>query len=396
MKVTIVGLGYMGLPTALLFARAGHQVYGFDVNAEKIKTLKQGKMLFEEPGLLDLYKEGAGNFTCGTSIAEADAFVISVPTPFTKEKKCDNVYVISATESVARVLRQGNLVILESTVTPGTTETIVKPILDKAKKKYDLAYVSEKAIPGKTISEMQTNHRIIGGLTGEAGKRTKELYSCFVRNEIHLTDARTAEMAKLMENTFRDVNIALANEFAKLSMELGVNAWEAIELANLHPRVNIHSPGSGVGGHCIAIDPWFLTENTKSAKLIPTARLINDSQPELIFEMIKKLAKKGDSVAILGTAYKKNVDDDRESPSHEIIKLCREYGFEVRVHDPYVKGVEKSIGKVLKDAKIAVIATGHDIYKDVDFGKTCVLDCFNLGIKDAVVLGNGKKRRETK
>jgi UDP-N-acetyl-D-mannosaminuronic acid dehydrogenase len=353
----------MGLPTAFLFAAAGHSVYGYDIDRKKIEILRQGGLPFEEKGMKELHRKARKNFSCGTQIQKGDIFIISVPTPVTN-RMCENKYVISATKSVVPVLEEGNLVILESTVAPGTTRDLVKPILDKARCKYDLCYVSEKAIPGNTIYEMQHNHRIVGGYDKKSGKRTKELYSSIVKSEIHVTDSVTAESAKLMENTFRDVNIALANEFWKLSDELGIDVHEAISLANLHPRVNILNPGPGVGGHCIPIDPWFLTEKTKSARLIPMARQVNDSMPEYVFNhYIKPKVKKGDTVAILGVAYKPNVDDDRESPAYEIIRLCKEYGLKVRVHDPCVKGVEKDLKKVTDGADLVHVVTRHMDYE---------------------------------
>jgi UDP-N-acetyl-D-mannosaminuronic acid dehydrogenase len=367
--VTVVGLGYMGLPTALLLARSGITVYGYDIDKRKIQSLQEGKLPFEEPRLQECFEEAKRFFIPTEQLLPSDAFVLALPTPITKEKTCDNSFVIAAVKAVCDVLRDDDLVILESTVAPGTTEGMVKSLLESTGKRFFLSYVSEKAIPGNTISEMQKNHRIIGGLNAESAQRTKELYERFVTAPIHLTDCTTAESVKLMENTYRDVNIALANELAvRLSM-LGVNIWEAIDLANLHPRVHFHKPGPGVGGHCIAVDPWFLVNNDTS--LICQARLINDGMPSIVIGLVEKMLRtvKQPIVILLGVAYKGNVDDDRESPAYTIQELLESKGFVVRLYDPVMKKepiIPTKFSEMTQDADCLVLVTDHLVFKDID------------------------------
>ncbi len=370
MKICVVGLGYIGLPTALLLAKGGHNIIGFDVNKDKIEKLNKGELPFKEKGLSELFKQTKNKFTATNKIRKADVFIICVPTPITKQKKCDLRYVKKATESVSKVLKKGNLVILESTVSPGTTNGIVRKILEKSKLKVNkdflLSYVSEKAIPGNTLFEMQNNTRIIGAVNKKSGELTKKIYLSFVKGKIILTSPELAEISKLMENTFRDVNIALANEFKMICDELKINVFKAIELANNHPRVNILKPGVGVGGHCLPIDPWFLIEKTKSGKLIRTARKINDTQPKYIVKRIKWLIKerkiKNPIIGMLGIAYKPGVDDIRESPMIKIYNLLRKEGFKVLVTDPLIKDYKKihlvKKSKVLKEANILIDHTG--------------------------------------
>ena len=328
-SVCIIGLGYMGLPTALLLAKNGVKVLGYDINKKKIGMIKNGKMPFNEKGLAELYKAAKNNFSVTTTITkntskDIKTYIISVPTPFSEMKKCDLSYVIDATNSVKQILKRGDLVILESTVGPGTTSEIIKPLLEKSGLKcgtdFFLSYVSEKAIPGNTLYEMVNNARIIGGIDKESTDRTMRLYSKFVKGEIILTDTTTSEITKLVENTYRDVNIAFANELAKICDRLNINVWDVITYANKHPRVNIHLPGPGVGGHCIAIDPWFLV-GKGSSDLIWTARTINDAMPQEIFTRLRNiiLSKQltNPKIAVLGVAYKKMLMmEERRQPCH--------------------------------------------------------------------------------
>jgi len=396
MKICVVGLGYMGLPTALLFAKNGHNVVGFDISKERINDLNKGKLPFDEKGLLELFESAKKRFKATSDVKntkEAEVYLVAVPTPISNEKKCDLSYVESAMNTILSVLSDGNTVILESTVRPRTTIDIVKPILDKSKVGYNLAYVSEKAIPGNTIYEMIHNDRIIGGIDPKSSDMVKKLYSSFVKGEIIVTDCTTAETVKLMENTYRDVNIALANEFLKLSSDLGINAWEAIALANHHPRVKIMHPGPGVGGHCIPVDPWFLTEVSDKAKLIKQARMINDSMPSYVVEKIEKIMKENNfkKVGLLGAAYKKNVDDARESPTLYIAKLLSEKGIEFKIHDPFVKEfkveIEKDLATVTEWADCLVVVCDHNIYGDLHTNKV-VLNTKNVRIKNSIVLGD--------
>ena len=379
MKVCVLGLGYIGLPTALLLAQK-HQVVGIDVNKRIVDTLNSGKLPFEEPGLEELMKNAKRNFSASQKVESADVFLIAVPTPLEKSTKISDLkYVRSASEMIYPHLKNENLVILESTVPPGTSERLVTPILKRGGvKKFYLSYCPERAIPGKTIYEMVHNDRIIGGIDKISTERTKELYSSFVKGNMYLTDIKTAEFVKLMENTYRDVNIALANEFALIADESKINVWDAIELANKHPRVKILKPGPGVGGHCIAIDPWFLTENTTKFKIIPIARQINDSMPNNVLQLVRKILKgeKEVTITVLGVAYKGNVDDARETPANKFIKLAENEGFTVKVHDPYVKEFEYDIldlDESVKDSSCIVLITDHDVFRKIDPAKVAKL-----------------------
>jgi UDP-N-acetyl-D-mannosaminuronic acid dehydrogenase len=359
----------MGLPTGLLLAKAGYKVQGYDIVEKKIKMLQNDILPFEEKGIEKLFQQAKKNFEASNTLKESDVFIITVPTPVTDEKTCDLSYVLSATQKVSTVLKDNNLVVLESTVSPGTTINQVKPILDKKNKNYLLSYVSEKAIPGNTIYEMQHNTRIIGGINKKSAEETKEIYKSFVKGDIYLTDTNTAETVKLMENTYRDVNIALANEFALILPDYNVNVWEAITLANHHPRVNIHKPGPGVGGHCISIDPWFLVSD--KTRLIRTAREINDNMPENVIKIITNLLKdiKNPTITILGLAYKGNVDDIRESPAFKIKKIAENEGISVKIYDPLVRnyaGNEPTLEEAVKNSDCLVLNTDHDVFKKID------------------------------
>jgi UDP-N-acetyl-D-mannosaminuronic acid dehydrogenase len=304
-KICIMGLGYIGLPTAAMFAVNGIQVLGVDVNPQVIETLRRGELHIQEPGLRTAVEAAvkSGNLHVDTRPAEADAFIIAVPTPFhedkygeyngRKYKLADMRAVASAAEAIVPHLRKGNLVVLESTSPPRTTLDLVAPILEKSGLKagadFHLAYSPERVLPGQILRELIENARVIGGTTPEGAQAGRDLYSAFVKGEIVTTDATTAEMVKLMENTYRDVNIAIANEFARLADRFGVNVWEAISIANLHPRVKILRPGPGVGGHCISVDPWFFVEAAPDlASLIHQSRQVNDAQPHFALELVRR------------------------------------------------------------------------------------------------------------
>jgi len=295
-KICVLGLGYIGLPTASTFATHGLQVVGVDTNSHVIETLRSGNIHIYEPGLQTVIESAltSGNLTISFRPEEADAFLIAVPTPFYEDKQgeydgrkyrlADMRAVISATEAILPYLRKGNLVILESTSPPRTTVDLIKPILEKSGLKagvdFHLCYSPERVLPGQILRELTENARVVGGITPDSAKAGHALYAIFVKGEIIETDATTAEMVKLMENTTRDVNIAIANEFSRLAEKFGVDVWEAIRLANLHPRINILSPGPGVGGHCISVDPWFFVETAPElTPLIYHARQVNDAQP---------------------------------------------------------------------------------------------------------------------
>ncbi|KUH34400.1 UDP-N-acetyl-D-mannosamine dehydrogenase [Thermococcus celericrescens] len=415
MKISVLGLGYIGLPTALLFASAGHEVVGVDVNEKKVKLLNEGKLPFHEPGLEELFEKARNNFRATTHVEESDVFLIAVPTPLDEHTKAaDLKYVKSAAEMVYLHLKKGNLVILESTVPPNTTERLLIPILEKSGLKagtdFYVVHCPERAIPGKTIHEMIHNDRIVGGITPESAQLAKKLYESFVKGNIYLTDATTAEFVKLIENTYRDVNIALVNELAQIAEEYGINIWEAIELANKHPRVNLHKPGPGVGGHCIAIDPWFVIQNSSNGKMIALARHVNDTMPNYTLRRVREMLKgiNYPTITVFGVAYKGNVDDARETPALRFIRLAENDGFKVKVYDPFVKEFEYpllSLEEAIKDSDCIVVITDHEVFKFLDpneLGKLmrnkCVFDARNIldhekwreaGF-EIKVLGNGK------
>jgi UDP-N-acetyl-D-mannosaminuronic acid dehydrogenase len=319
MRVCVIGLGYIGLPTALLLSQK-NDVIGVDLKQDVVDKVNGRVLPFEEPGLEDLLKHSG--MVASTTPQRADAFIICVPTPFDKEvRMADLRYVKAAAGSVAPFLERGNLVVVESTVSPGACEKVVAPLLEKSglKVRQDifLAHCPERAIPGNTLHEMVHNDRILGGADDASTRRALDLYSAFVKGNIYTTDAATAEFVKLMENTYRDINIAMANEFAIIAEDAGVDVWEAISLANRHPRVNILKPGPGVGGHCIAVDPWFLTESSTKCKIISTAREINDCMPSYVLGKVREAVRRIESpkITVFGVAYKGNVDDARETPA---------------------------------------------------------------------------------
>jgi UDP-N-acetyl-D-mannosaminuronic acid dehydrogenase len=384
MKICLLGLGYIGLPTAALFATHGHEVVGTDINKNVVETINKGITRFDEPELSELLENAivSENFRAKTEVEEADVFIIAVPTPLDKEMKmADLEYVRSAAEMIYPHLRKNNLVILESTVPPGTCDKLLVQILEKSGLKagdFRLAHCPERAIPGNTIYEMVHNDRIIGGINKESTELAHSLYSGFVKGNFYLTNTLTAEFVKLMENTFRDINIALANEFAQIAEECGTNVWDAIELANKHPRVNVLKPGPGVGGHCIAIDPWFLTENTTRCRIVSLAREINEGMPNHVLQIVKRLVDdiKDPVVTVFGVAYKGGVDDTRETPALKFIKLAANEGYTVKVYDPYVKEFEYEILRLeeaVKDSDCIVLITDHPEFKAIDPEKISAL-----------------------
>lgn len=375
MKLCVLGLGYIGLPTASLFAANGYEVVGIDIKREVVQKVNQGEAPFKEPGLDDLMDKARSNLAANTEVVNADVFLISVPTPLESTVKVANLKLARlAAEMICPHLKPGNLVILESTVPPGTSEHLLIPILEKSGiniGKFDYAHCPERAIPGKTIHEMVHNDRIIGGYNARSAERAKSLYSSFVKANIYLTDVRTAEFVKLMENTYRDICIALVNEFAQVAEESGINIWEAIELANKHPRVKILKPGPGVGGHCIAVDPWFLTENSTKCKIISLAREINDSMPNHVIQMVKEAVGKIKEpvITVFGVAYKGNVDDSRESPAIKFIKLAENEGYIIRCYDPNVKNFPYSLlslSQAVEGSDCIVLIADHDAFNTLD------------------------------
>jgi len=375
-------MGYIGLPTASVFASDGIQVTGMDIKADIIDGLKAGKLHIFEPGLRNLFLDAlkSGYLDVSTEVRPADAFIIAVPTPFYEDKRADLRAVISATESIVPHLQPGNLVILESTSPPRTTTDVVAPILEKSGlnvgKDFLLAYSPERVLPGKILQELVGNARVIGGVNRASAEAGRDLYRTFVKGDIILTDATTAEMVKLMENTSRDINIAIANEFARLAEHFNVDIGEAINIANLHPRVEILRPGVGVGGHCISVDPWFLVEAApETAQLIRTARQINDDQPAFVAGLIEKAAGglEGKRVGLLGLAFKPNVDDLRESPAVKLAHHLQNRGATIYAYEPFrvdagLAGIDQvaSLETALIDADLIVLAVAHDQFKDLD------------------------------
>lgn len=369
--VCVAGLGYMGLPTSLLFANAGVRVTGFDLNGKKVNEINSGLCPFEEKGIPELLTAAlkTGHFKAQTEPAAADVFVVAVPTPH-ENKKCNLSFVISAVNSLLPVMKDGNLLIIESTIKPKTCEDIVLPILQSKHLKIEVAHCPERAIPGNTLHEIVHNDRIIGATSPEAAQRAERLYSTFTKGAIHKTTLVTAECVKLMENTCRDVNIALANEFSLIADKFRFDISTAIQLANKHPRVNILQPGIGVGGHCIAIDPWFLTEDIDGLNVIRAARELNDEMPKHTVERIqRKISPSVRKLGLLGVSYKPDVDDARETPALQVATLLSER-YEIRCHDPFVKAWELELfplEAVDGWADALVVLSKHKVYASKTF-----------------------------
>lgn len=384
-KICVIGLGYIGLPTAATFAAHGLNVLGVDIQPEIIDILNRGEIHIHEPGLREAFQTAhqSGRFKASQKPEESDAFIIAVPTPFKHNetgnyqgasyKLADMRAVISAAESIVPFLKKGNLVILESTSPPRTTTDLVAPILEKSSLKagvdFHLCYSPERVLPGQILRELIENSRVIGGVTPESALAGADLYSVFVKGQIVKTDATTAEMVKLMENTYRDVNIAIANEFSRLADKFGVDVWEAIPIANLHPRVKILSPGPGVGGHCISVDPWFFVETAPElTPLIYHSRKVNDDQPGFVVDVVKRALGelKGKKIAALGLAYKPDVDDLRESPAVEVVHLLQNAGATVLACEPFKSdanlpgiSIAPSIDEALRNADAIVLLVKH-------------------------------------
>ena len=375
MKVCIMGQGYIGLPTAALFSRSHCEVVGVDINEEIIGNLNKGIIHIEEPGIADIIKKSVKNNTYKASLTpeKADAFIITVPTPYIIENySCDLSYVITACETIIPYLEKGNTVIIESTIAPMSTDETIKPIFEKAGftigKDLYLAHCPERVLPGRILEELVHNDRIIGGVTPDCSVKASEVYGQFVEGNLMLTEAKTAELSKCMENTFRDVNIALANELTKICAEIGVNALDVIKMANKHPRVNLHSPGPGVGGHCLAIDPYFIyAKAPETAKIIKLARDTNNSMPEFVCKYVRKIISTG-KIAVLGISYKGNTGDDRESPAYEIIAELESDGYEIAIHDPHIKRDDLvSLADAIDGADLILILCDHNEFKHPDY-----------------------------
>lgn len=370
--IAVVGMGYMGLPIASLLAQAGYRVTGVDLNKEKVDAINRAECPFDEVGLPELITKvvSQGYLTAATEIPSSDTYLVAVPTPH-KDNRCDRSYVFSAADAIAKVAKDGQTVIVESTISPQTSMAVAKRFAD-AGLAVDVVHCPERAIPGATLDELVNNDRIIGASNAVAQQKVKTIYQSFVNGEVFLTDLTTAECIKLVENTSRDVGIAFANELAEISKELEVDVHEVIRLANRHPRVNVLTPGPGVGGHCIPIDPWFLVEGTKSGEFVRLARAINDKRPTIVADEAIELLKsvRGEKIGILGVAYKANVDDCRETPADAILQHFEQAGVVVKYHDPFVPkwGCDRveSLAEMETWADVLIQVTDHSCYRDIE------------------------------
>ena len=395
--INVIGLGYIGLPTALMMAAHGIEVVGTDHNEELIRTLSEGHTTFEENGLEELFQTAVGRGIRFTAQYQAaDTYIVSVPTPYDKfSKKVDAAYVVAAVKEVLQVAVQGAVIVIESTISPGTINKYIRPLL--AEKDIHLAHAPERIIPGNMLYELIHNNRTIGVDDREIGEKVKKYYASFCQGEIVVTDICTAEMTKVVENTYRAVNIAFANELAKICRHDDMDVYEIIRICNMHPRVNILQPGPGVGGHCISVDPWFLVGDYPSlAKVIDESMKTNDSMPDFVLNRIYEIMKENhmtdiSRVGIYGLTYKENVDDLRESPTLQMLESMERHlcGNKVKVYDPFVTDevVENQyhdLGAFLQEADLVVIMVKHDeIRENTDRlrGKI-VLDCHNVCMLD--------------
>lgn len=380
--INVIGLGYIGLPTALMLASHGIEVVGTDYNRELVETLNSGKTTFKEDGLDQLFQEAVKSgikFT--TEYQQTDIYIVSVPTPYDKfSKKVDACYVNSAVKEIMRVCKAGAIVVIESTVSPGTIDRFVRPIIESSGfvigKDINLVHAPERIIPGNMVYELLHNNRTIGADDKAVGNKIKEIYSSFCQGEIIVTDIKTAEMTKVVENTFRAVNIAFANELAKICRSDGMDVYEIIKICNMHPRVNILTPGPGVGGHCISVDPWFLVGDYPSlTKVIWESMKVNDSMPAFVLERIYSIMKERGltdikRVGLYGLTYKENVDDYRESPTLQLLECQKKHLAEpLKVYDPFitndiVKNQYHNLDKFLNDVDLVVIMVNHNEIKE--------------------------------
>ncbi len=396
--INVIGLGYIGLPTALMLASHGVEVIGTDYNAQLVATLNAGKTTFKEKGLDELFADAlnAGiRFT--TEYQVTDTYIVSVPTPYDKfSKKVDACYIISAVKSVMQVCPKGATVVIESTVSPGTIDRFIRPVIEengfKIGEDINLVHAPERIIPGNMVYELLHNDRTVGADDRAIGERIKELYATFCQGEIVVTDIRTAEMTKVVENTFRAVNIAFANELAKICRHDNMDVYEIIRICNMHPRVNILQPGPGVGGHCISVDPWFLVGDYPSlAKVIDESMKTNDGMPDFVLNRIYEIMQENGindtaRVGLYGLTYKENVDDMRESPTLQLLESqARHLAAPLKVYDPFIEEdvVENQyhdLDEFLADTDLVVIMVKHNEIKeqmDKLSGKI-VLDCHNI------------------
>ena len=402
--INVIGLGYIGLPTALMFAKSGVKVIGTDYNQELVNKLNKGELTFEEKGLDVLFTTAIkNNIKFTTAYQKTDTYIVAVPTPYMHlSKKLDPTFVIKAIQQILDICEKGSVIVIESTISPGSIDKYVRPEIERMGymigEDIHLVHAPERIIPGNMIYELEHNSRTIGADSIEVAERIKKLYSSFCKEEIVLTDIRSAEMSKVVENTFRDVNIAFANELAKICRSDKMDVYEIIRIANMHPRVNILQPGPGVGGHCISVDPWFLVGDYPDlTNLILTARKTNDSMPSHVLSRISTIMKENNirdlsKVGLYGLIYKEDVDDVRESPTLQLLhKMEENLAFGVKVYDPYIKNdiVENQyfdFHEFTSDIDIIVIMVGHNHLK-ANFDKInhlLVLDTKNIINKNNV------------
>lgn len=393
--INVIGLGYIGLPTALMFATHGVEVVGTDYNEELVATLNAGRTTFKEEGLDDLFSQALeAGITFSTDYQVCDTYIVSVPTPYDKDsKKIDACYVNAAIRMVMDVAPKGATVVIESTVSPGTIDRFVRPVVEDRGfaigEDIHLVHAPERIIPGNMVKELLLNNRTIGADDRSVGERIRNLYASFCQGEIAVTDIRTAEMTKVVENTFRDINIAFANELAKICRQDGMDVREIIRIANMHPRVNILSPGPGVGGHCISVDPWFLVgDYPMTANLIRCAREINDSMPDFVLRRAGEIMNERgitdpSKVGIYGLTYKEDVDDVRESPTLQMLESMETHlaGSACKVYDPWigddiVPHQVHSLDEFLADVELVIVMVGHSELRDhlADLDGVAVLD----------------------
>lgn len=387
MKINVIGLGYIDLPTALTMANAGYEVIGTDYNKNLIHELNEGRVTFKEKGLDGLFDAATkrGKITFTTEYKKADLYIVSVPTPYdTFSKKVDAKYVVSAVESVLNICDENSIIVIESTVSPGTIDKHVKPIINK---KIHIVHAPERIIPVNMIYELKHNSRTIGADEKNIGEQVAEIYRKTTDGEVIVTDIKSAEMTKVVENTFRAVNIAFANELAKICKHDGMDVYEIIKICNMHPRVNILSPGPGVGGHCISVDPWFLVGDYPTlTKVIGESMKVNDSMPSFVLELASEIMEKNGlkdykRVGIYGLTYKENVDDYRESPTLQLLEAQKKHLAEpLKVYDPFIKddivqNQYHDLKTFLKDVDLVIIMVKHQE----------IIDNINL-LKDKLVL----------
>lgn len=392
--IAVIGLGYIGLPTAIVFAESGWRVIGVDVAERTVDTINSGRLPFVEEGLEKALQTVIQDrsFSAQTGMPTADVYIISVPTPFLENHQADLSHIDSACDSIAPVLTGGELIVLESTSPPGTTQRLASRILaarpdlsldeNSGKATVYFAHAPERVLPGRILAEMRTNDRVVGGVTPKAGDLAKELYQTACHGEVSVADAKTAELVKLTENAFRDLNIAFANELSMIAQNIGVDVWELISLANRHPRVNILQPGPGVGGHCIAVDPWFIvSSDPENSTLIRTARTVNDSKPNWVMDSAKEAINQAGpeaKIALLGLSFKPNIDDLRESPALAISRALVQQHPDSRflVSEPHVDHLPTGLGDAsnvesvpakhaVQEAAVVVLLVDHDAFKAI-------------------------------